>query len=610
MLNHRFAFLLLITVVSACAQTEPVTLPAVTIYSSHVANQEPSGSFAMPVSALSYEPLVDVQARNLAEGQADVSIRGGTFENTGFSIGAVPIYDPQTGHYFAELPVAPAMLGAPLVRTGADNAVSGWNATAGSVAYAWSPIRTGGFASVGAGDNDLFHSELYSGYVSDVKLAGRTLAADASVAHSESDGTRPFGDSNFTRHNARLQLANDVSQTDFFAGYQEKQFGWVNLYTPFNTPETENLRTTLLALNHRVSQGADGDFVEVGAYYRRNIDNYQIPTFAYSAHHTTWVQGAGLEGRVSVADATAVKYRAGAIADDLQSDKLTAGTYHTRTQVYAGVVPEHTFTLDSRQALVVSAGANYDGSNRVSSQVSPVAEIALEQKASALKRLYVSYAETTQLPTYTALNSPMGGGLFRGNPNLGRSISQNFEIGGNGVVQDWAAKAAVFFRRDNNLVDWTYNSALPPTTARVANAVDIDTTGFEAVLSRTFHAVDFVFGYTILHKNANYGSAAVDASFYALNYPDQRLTAAIVARLGAGFELRMDNEGRLQQPNALRRRNDDVVLSSLGLYYVVPHVKGLMLSAQVDNLWNTYYEEVPLVPGARRQFSVGATYGW
>ena len=109
MLNHRFAFLLLITVASACAQTEPVTLPAVTVYSSQVANQEPAGSFAMPVSALSYEPLVDVQARNMAEGQADVSIRGGTFENTGFSIGAVPIYDPQTGHYFAELPIAPAM---------------------------------------------------------------------------------------------------------------------------------------------------------------------------------------------------------------------------------------------------------------------------------------------------------------------------------------------------------------------------------------------------------------------------------------------------------------------------------------------------------------------
>ena len=43
------------------------------------------------------EPRVDVQARNLAEGQADVAIRGGVFENTGFKFGAFSVYDPQTG---------------------------------------------------------------------------------------------------------------------------------------------------------------------------------------------------------------------------------------------------------------------------------------------------------------------------------------------------------------------------------------------------------------------------------------------------------------------------------------------------------------------------------
>jgi len=42
----------------------------------------------------------------------------------------------------------------------------------------------------------------------------------------------------------------------------------------------------------------------------------------------------------------------------------------------------------------------------------------------------------------------------------------------------------------------------------------------------------------------------------------------------------------------------------------VPAVKGLTLSAQVDNLWNTYYEEVPLVPGSRREVSFGARYAW
>src|SRR5687767_9203450 len=80
----------------------PVSLPGVTVYSPRVANQSPAATMAMPVSALRYEPLVDVHGRNFAEAQADVTIRGGIFENTGFQLGAVSMGDPQTGHYFAE----------------------------------------------------------------------------------------------------------------------------------------------------------------------------------------------------------------------------------------------------------------------------------------------------------------------------------------------------------------------------------------------------------------------------------------------------------------------------------------------------------------------------
>src|SRR5262245_16355441 len=105
------------------AAAAPVQLPEVTVYSPRVANQSPAGTFAMPVPALRYEPRVDIQGRNLAEGQADVTLRGGIFENTGFQVGAATLLDPQTGHYFAEIPIAPAMLGAPQVVTGAELAL-------------------------------------------------------------------------------------------------------------------------------------------------------------------------------------------------------------------------------------------------------------------------------------------------------------------------------------------------------------------------------------------------------------------------------------------------------------------------------------------------------
>src|SRR6187549_2739423 len=115
-------------------------LPTLSISTDRVANETPAATFAMPVSALQFEPRVDVQARNFAEAQADVSIRGGIFENTGFKLGALALFDPQTGHYFSEIPVAPAMLASPQVLVGADNAARGFNAEVGTIAYEWSPI--------------------------------------------------------------------------------------------------------------------------------------------------------------------------------------------------------------------------------------------------------------------------------------------------------------------------------------------------------------------------------------------------------------------------------------------------------------------------------------
>ena len=118
-------------------------------------------------------------------------------------------------------------------------------------------------------------------------------------------------------------------------------------------------------------------------------------------------------------------------------------------------------------------------------------------------------------------------------------------------------------------------------------------------------------GYTFLDKDADYGAATIDASFYALNFAKHRLTAAITARLGRGFEVRIDNEFRVQEANLLRTLGgEEAFLTSAGLYYLPPAMRGLELSVQVDNLWNDDFQEVPAVPAARRQVSAGAVYRW
>ncbi len=610
------------------AENEIIELEQVTVFSERTAIQTPNGTFAAPVSALNYEPQVDVQKRGLTEAQADVTIRGGTFENTGFTVGVLPIYDPQTGHYMAELPISPFMMQAPEVRTGAEQAIAGYGATAGSVVFEWRRLkRSGGGVAAAAGSDDMSTGEVYAAGVAPKKIWGYTIGGDVSVAQSESDGTRKFNDpapgnirrdsgTEFGRVNGRIQVSNEVSQTDFFAGYQDKQFAWPNMYaarnkTTPNRQEIEHLKTKLFIANHKTELSEDGDYIQAGAYYRGNDDYYHIPFFGTAAdgRHNTVVRGAAVEGRNTVINGTAVRYVGGVIDDKIASATLGPGfgKFRSRTQNYAGIFGEQTIELSERRDIVVTVGTRHDDSNRDSGEWSPVARIELNQPKKSISKIYVSYDETTQLPNYTALNNNPAG-LFGGDANLPRSTAQNIELGTEAMAGEWKLSAAVFFRRDNELLDYIFDPS-NPASARKATAVDLDTVGVELFVRRKWERFEAICGYTYLDKNDDYTAPNV-GSFYALNYAEHRLTFAGIANLGAGFEVRMDNEARHQAENPLRQGGGDKIISSLGLSYKVPQVDGLKLVAQVDNLWNTYYEEVPLVPSGRRSWSIGASYLW
>ena len=120
-----------------------------------------------------------------------------------------------------------------------------------------------------------------------------------------------------------------------------------------------------------------------------------------------------------------------------------------------------------------------------------------------------------------------------------------------------------------------------------------------------------VLGYTALTKDANYRGAVVDASFYALNYARHRLTAAAIYRFSREWELRLDNTLRLQADNPLRMVGGDEALNSaLGVVFKPHRLRGVSISLRADNLWSSNYQDVPAVPAAPRQVSVGLAYGW
>ena len=587
------------------------TLPTLYVDAQQTANIRPVTTYESPVSNLEFEPRVDLQSRNMAEAQGDVSIRGSIFEGTGFRIGSATLIDPQTGHYFAELPIAPEMLTRPDILIGADNALYGFNSTVGTISYGWSQIADGGSLTVGGGDHDLNFQRIHNGLTGQLGESGEwSWGVEAEISHSESDGTIQFGDHDFDRSTGRVQILGPNSQTDFFAGYQAKFFGWPNMYTPYGVNETENLKTSLFLFNHYQNYG-ERSYFEITAYYREHKDHYiysrENPS-VFQAKHTTDVSTFAFSGLHALGEAFSLNYSGQITADEIESSSLERGRFESRTYSKLSLLPEYTIELAPNEYLVIQIGGSFDDTNRNDSEFSLISNIAWgrQHDNGNSESVYLSYSETSQVVGYTAIGGSETTGLFRSNHDLGREKTQNVEIGTKVMRQDWSIEAAVFYRWDDNLVDWTFAG----TSAREANPVDVKTFGFELIASKRWDSIETIASYTFLDKDEDYGNDTIDASFYALNYANHRFTLGAIWTPSEILEVRIDNEWRENEDNALRNSSDFALFTHFGLSIYPPQLKNMELFFAIDNAWDDDFEDVPGTPGRGDQYSTGVTFSW
>lgn len=618
--NFFIAYITLNIIGTAFAQTDQKsnqklkgadTLPEFTVMEQKTANKRPVTTYESPISNLDFDPRVDMQSRNMAEAQGDVSIRGGTFENTGIRVGSASLMDPQTGHYSTELPIAPEMLTQSRVLTGADNALRGFNSSVGTVSYKWSEITKRGSATIGGGDHNLNFQRLHNAWTGSYQeSADWSWGAEAEISRSESDGTIPFGDHNFDRTTGRIQLIGPDSQTDFFAGYQSKFFGWPEMYAaPYGSNETEYIKTRLVLLNHQQSYGNRSNW-EATAYHRRNSDHYVYNRFSPNNNfiHETKVASIALSGIHEIDENYAVHYAGQFTGDEIRSTKLE-NSFTDRSYYKVSILPEYIYSLSNQEELTFKIGASLDDTNRDNSEVSPIAEISWQKKdkQGRSEKLYLSYAQSTKVLGYGAIGgSPTG--LFASDPDLVREISKNIELGYAVNQTDWSIKGALFYRWDNDLVDWTYDSN--NTNARSAKNVDIETVGIEIIASRKWNKLETISSYSYLHKDEDYKDSLIDGSFYALNFPEHRATLGMIWNPNNLMEIRIDNEWREQQANPLREGPSHSVNSHIAASYYPAQLNDLEIFMAFDKPWDEEFQDIPGTPGRGDQFSLGATYHW
>ena len=591
---------------------EAHVLETITVTGRRVANLQPASSFSATATELRFDPQVNLQARGLPEGQADITVRGGLFENTGFRIGAVTLSDPQTGHYAVEIPLDPAMLGAPDILTDFDNGLNSFNAAVATIRYGFATVSNGGALSAGAGSDGLWHASARASRTRELEN-GSVLGATLSASASEGDGTLPYGDHDFERFSGHMQWREEGRETNLLLGYHDKFTGWPGMYTGFaSLPETDHTKLGLALLDHRWSD--ERGWWEAGLAYRWLENDYDFDRRT----RESGTPGSFDHETRNISIALTGKQRFGKLdwhfsgqftADELvRSTDLTHGRFNSRSFGSLGIAPEREWRLGSGALLAVRAGLRADLSNRDENALAPLILLAYERAAgSGLERCDLEFSRTTQLPGYTALNSRPAG-LFGGNPDLEREYADTLKLGYVRESDHWMARASLFYREDDDLVDWTYLAGAP--FVRQANPVDIDVTGFEGIAGWRSETLEITGSYTWIDKDANYGAAEVDASYYALNYAQHRFTLAAVWRPVRAWEIRLDNEYREHEANALRSSDDDAYLASLAVSWRPGAIPALSLNLVADNLTDSDFQEFPGTPPMGRQVSLGVGLAW
>lgn len=593
------------------AETSSTALSEIIVNPTRVANTEPAGTFASAITVLRFDPQTEIQSRSMPEGQGDVTVRGGLFENTGFKLGAVTIVDPQTGHYVAELPIDPALLSTPQILTGVDNALAGFNSNVATIAYGIPALRQSAEVNLGVGTDALLFSS--ARYADVTRYRDAQYGLQVSGAVSEGEGTVSNGDHEFARFNLQAQRIAGNTQSDLIIAYQDKFFAWPGAYTGFaSLPETDDTQTRLVLANHRTT--LERGWLQVSGFYRALDDNYDFDRRnkesggAGAFEHRTRNYGAAFEGSVDFAKLN-WEFNGQVSRDSLvSSTDLNTALLDGRYYGSFRLAPSYDFAIPNDQTVTVRFGGVVDTSSQDSNAVSPVFDITLNTPTrSGQRTLKAEFAGTSQVPGYTALNSKPNG-LFGGNANLSREKARQFIVTLAQEGRDWFASAAAFHREDENLVDWTYANGSP--SARQANPVYMEVNGLELLLRKQWQRLDLSLGYTYLDKKPDYGTATVDGSFYALNFARDRATVSVSYQLNETYALRLDNEYRNQLANPLRTSDNNALLSAASLDWTSPQFDEITAQLRIDNLMDDDYQAFPGTPAVGRQLSLNVRYNF
>jgi len=579
----------------------PAALPGVvrtvSLMSSDSLDRLPARSAA---EALAMVPAVDVGQRRQYGVQADISIRGSTFEQVQVLFDGTDIGDPQTGHHSFDLPVGSADIERIEVLRGHGSALYGANAFGGVVNVV--PRRP---AETGGGDIVLTGGA-HGTWGARTALDTGPWAGEARTRFSaetfRTDGDRPGTDADNLSFTSRTVIRSDNGESDIFAGWARREFGAVDFYSPY--PSRERTETLLVAarmrgnLSRRVT-------VEPRINFRRHEDRFVLDRSdpgAYTNDHVTNRIGSELRAVVGVGGGVTLAMTGEGVHEEIDSEgvrrvegetvQTAALGDHSRRRAAAGVEAAG-FNGSVRWTANMRLDARKDYSPRYSRSA------ALNIDAGRDIDLRASAGTAFRVPTFTELyyEDPVN----RGDPSLKPERGWTWDVGLDSSRGPWSMSWTFFERHEKDLIDWARPIDDPGSPWQAANIASGRVRGL--VQSMRYAAPRghvFAVNYSRFRKRTELPDGLV--SKYGLLAPRQLVSLEASLRLGPALDASII--GRYKE----RRDGVDSFVVDLGIGV---RTGGWLTRTTITNLCDRSYQEIPGVemPGTLITFSLGRSFG-
>jgi len=529
---------------------------------------------------------IDIRRRGVEGMQADLYIRGGSFDQTLLLIDGMKVEDPQTGHHTMNMTLPLEVIEKIEIIKGAASRIYGQNAFTGAINI------------ITKRDIENNISLDLSGGSFDQKRAAVTMQrklknSDLLINYNrkESEGYRyntDFKNDEFFIKNSFKIKDQKISA---IGAFNERKFGANGFYaSPAAIDQYEETQASIVGLSTVYKK--DELIIKPKLYWKRNQDMYvylrQDPSVYRNLHISNKV---GVEINASTPNALGNL----GIGFDLSQVSLSSNNLGDRNRTMLNIFIEQKIQFQNEKIdLTPGIAITYfsDVSTRLKYQNNFFNNLFfypgmdLGYRINQNLTLYSNIGYTYRIPTYTDLfySSP----TTLGNENLKLEKALTSELGIKYRKENFNLNMSLYRRDASDIIDYVRNNETNPWQA--SNIREIRTNGFELNMSYKFYLAAFLkHRINIGFSNINDDILETNFAFsrYALNSLKNQVTATYM------FEVNEKISSTLAYKNAERTDEEKYTVIDFTTTY---KLEKFTLSIILNNILDTEYSETNLVP--------------